>query len=48
MGSVAGCTPLILGDLNFNFEHPRDHHEENIADLIDEIYLVDSHENSPC
>jgi hypothetical protein len=31
-----------MGDLNFNFEHPHDAREENIADLIDEINLVDT------
>ena len=38
----ADCVPLILGDLNINFEHPRDYREEVIADLIDEINLVDA------
>jgi hypothetical protein len=38
----ADCTPLIMGDLNINFEHPRYMREEDIADLLDEINLVDS------
>jgi hypothetical protein len=38
----ADCTPLVMGDLNINFEHPRDVREEDIADLLDEINLVDS------
>ena len=33
----ANCTLLIMGDLNINFEHPRDAREEDIADLLDEI-----------
>jgi hypothetical protein len=32
----------VMGDLNFSFEHPCDAREENIADLIDEINLVDT------
>ena len=31
-----------MGDLNIDFEHPRDTREEDIADLLDEINLVDS------
>jgi hypothetical protein len=38
----ANCTLLIMGDLNINFEHPRDARKEDIADLLDEINLVDS------
>ncbi len=38
----ANCIPIILGNLNINFEHPRDYREEAIADLIDEINLVDA------
>ena len=38
----ANCIPLVIGDLNVNFEHPRNAHEEDIADLLDEINLVDS------
>jgi hypothetical protein len=38
----ADCVPLILGDLNINFKHPQDYREEAIADLVDEINLVDA------
>ena len=38
----ADCVPLVMGDLNINFEHPRDAREDDIADLLDEINLVDS------
>jgi len=34
--------PARHGDLNINFEHLRDAREEDIADLLDEINLVDS------
>jgi hypothetical protein len=37
----ADCTPLVIGDLNINFEHPRDARKKDIA-LLDEINLVDS------
>ena len=36
------CIPIILGNLNINFEHPRDYREEAIADLINEINLVNA------
>ncbi len=36
-----GCAPIVMGDLNINFDHPRDEREEAIADLLDEINLVD-------
>ncbi len=36
-----GCTPIVVGDLNINFEHPCDKREEAIANLLDEINLVD-------
>jgi hypothetical protein len=36
------CIPLVLGDLNINFEHPRDARKEQITDLLDEINLVDT------
>jgi hypothetical protein len=38
----ANCIPLVLGDLNVNFEHPRDAGEEQIIDLLDKINLVDT------
>ncbi len=38
----ADCVPLVMGDLNIKFEHPRDAREDDIADLLDEINLVDS------
>ena len=37
----ANFTPLVLGNLNINFEHPRDAREEDITNLLDEINLVD-------
>ena len=43
----ADCTLLVMGDLNINFEHPRDAREEDIADLLDEINLVDSSRKFP-
>jgi hypothetical protein len=38
----ANCVPLVLGNLNVNFEHPRDAQEEQIIDLLDKINLVDT------
>jgi hypothetical protein len=38
----ANYVPLVLGDLNVNFEHPRDVPEEQIIDLLDKINLVDT------
>ena len=35
------CIPLILGDLNINFNKPRDKQEEVIHDLLADINLVD-------
>jgi hypothetical protein len=35
------CAPIVMGDLNTSFEHPCDRQEEAIADLLDEINLVD-------
>ena len=37
----AGCTPLVLGDLNINFSEPRNEQEELIVDLLDGINVVD-------
>jgi hypothetical protein len=36
-----GCAPIIMGDLNTSFEHPCNKREEAIANLLDEINLVD-------
>ncbi len=33
------CVPLVLGNLNINFEHPWDAREEQIIELLDEINL---------
>jgi hypothetical protein len=38
----ANCIPLVLGNLNINFEHPWDAREEQITNLLDEINLVDT------
>ncbi len=35
------CKMLLLGDLNINFGSPRTSREEAIADLLDDINLVD-------
>jgi hypothetical protein len=35
------CAPIVIGDLNICFEHPRDEQEEAIANLLDKINLVD-------
>jgi hypothetical protein len=37
----AGCTPLVLGDLNINFSDPRDERKELIVNLLDDINVVD-------
>ncbi len=39
---LANCTPIVMGDLNINVEHPHDEREAAIADLLDEINLVDT------
>jgi hypothetical protein len=39
---LANCVPLVLGNLNVNFEHPRDAREEQIINLLDKINLVDT------
>jgi hypothetical protein len=39
------CKPLLLGDLNINFGFPQTKREKTIADLLDEINLVNSHAN---
>ena len=38
----ANCSPIVMGDLNINVEHPRDKREATFADLLDEINLVDT------
>ena len=37
----ADCVSLVKGHLNVDFEHPRNAREEDIADLLDKINLVD-------
>ena len=37
-----GCIPLVLGDLNINFNEPRDKREEVICNLLNNINLVDT------
>ena len=37
-----GCRPLLIGDLNVDLSCPRDEREEAIAELVDEMDLVDS------
>ena len=36
-----GCIPIILEDLNINFQDLQDEQEEQIIDLLDEINLID-------
>ena len=36
------CMPLVLGDLNINFDNLRDERDEVIGDLINDIDLVDA------
>ncbi len=36
-----GSALIVMGDLNTSFEHPPDEREKAIADLLDEINLVD-------
>ncbi len=38
----ANCIPLVLGNHNVNFEHPRDARKEQIMNLLDEINLVNT------
>jgi hypothetical protein len=42
---LANCVPLVLSNLNVNFEHPRDAREEQIIDLLDKINLADTSQN---
>jgi len=39
---LAGCIPLVLGDLNIDFGEPRNEREELIVDLLNDINLVDT------
>ena len=36
------CTPLLLGDLNINFEHPRDPRDEKVAEILDAYDFLDT------
>jgi hypothetical protein len=38
----AGCTPIVLGDLNINFRDPRNKREELIVNLLNYINIVDT------
>jgi hypothetical protein len=38
----AGCTPLVLGDLNINFSNPQNKREELIVHLLEDINVVDA------
>ncbi len=38
----ANCVPLVLINLNVNFEHPRDAREEQKINLLEEINLVNT------
>ena len=38
----ADCIPLVIEDLNIRNQDPRDESEEEIADLLDEINIVDT------
>ncbi len=38
----AGCTPLVLGDLNINFSVPWNEWEELTIDLLNNINIVDA------
>ncbi len=39
---LANCTPLVMGNLNINVEHPRDKWEATIANMLDKMNLVDT------
>ena len=46
---LAGCIPLVLGDLNIDYGEPRNEREELIVDLLNDINLVDtSRRFMPC
>ncbi len=38
----AGCTPLVLGDMNINFSDPWNKWEELIVNLLNNINVVDA------
>jgi hypothetical protein len=38
----AGCTPIVLGDLNIGFRDPQNKQEDLIIDLLDDINIVDT------
>ncbi len=38
----AGCTPIVLGDLNLNCRDPRNKWEELIVNLLNDINIVDT------
>ncbi len=38
----ANCSRIVMGNLNINVEHPRDEREATLANLLDEINLVDT------
>ncbi len=35
-----GCAPIVMGDLNICFKHPRNEREEAITNLLDKINLA--------
>jgi hypothetical protein len=39
---LSNCSPIVMGDLNINVELPHDKRDAAIADLLDEINLVDT------
>ena len=38
---LTGCVPIVLGDLNINFRDPQNKREELIADLLNNINLIE-------
>ena len=40
---LTNCTAWVIGDLNIRNQDPRDAREEEIANLLDEINLVDTY-----
>jgi hypothetical protein len=38
----ANCSPMVIGNLNINVEHPRNKWEAAITNLLDKINLVDT------
>jgi hypothetical protein len=39
---LTNCIPLVLGDLNINFEHSQDARQEQITNLLDKTNLVNT------